>query len=138
MTSLDSIYRNDLSGLQIAAELYRFVEEEALPGSGVDSDAFWSGAARLFEKYKPMTRALLVRRDELQSEIDNYYLSESKEPYEAFLRRIGTSSTSRTTSRSQLAGSTRGCQHRRAAARRPDLECTVCHQCRQRAMGLVV
>ncbi|WP_459983106.1 malate synthase G [Nocardioides sp. AN3] len=89
MTSLDSIYRNDLSGLQIAAELYRFVEEEALPGSGVDSDAFWSGAARLFEKYKPMTRALLVRRDELQSEIDNYYLSESKEPYEAFLRRIG-------------------------------------------------
>ncbi len=89
VTSLDSIYRNDLSGLQIAAELYRFVEEEALPGSGVDSDAFWSGAARLFEKYKPMTRALLVRRDELQSEIDNYYLSESKEPYEAFLRRIG-------------------------------------------------
>ena len=89
MTAPVSTYRNDPSGLQIADELYRFVEEEALPGSGVDPQDFWPGAARLFAKYKAMTRALLARRDELQSAIDHYHVSGSNEPYEGFLRRIG-------------------------------------------------
>ncbi|MFI5953910.1 malate synthase G [Cryptosporangium sp. NPDC051539] len=89
MTTPVSTYRNDPSGLRIADELYRFVEEEALPGSGVDPQIFWPGAARLFATYKPLTRALLARRDELQAAIDDHHRSGSTEPYEDFLRRIG-------------------------------------------------
>lgn len=89
MTASDSTYRNDPSGLQIDDELFRFVAEEALPGSGVPPEDFWPAAARLFAKYKPLTRDLLTRRDELQAAIDDHHLSGSTEPYEGFLRRIG-------------------------------------------------
>lgn len=85
----DSTYRNDASGLQISEDLYRFVMDEALPGSGVDPATFWPGVAELIATYKPATRALLARRDELQSLIDDYHLSGSQEPYQSFLRRIG-------------------------------------------------
>lgn len=85
----DSTYRNDASGLQISENLYRFVMDEALPGSGVDPATFWPGVAELIATYKPATRALLARRDELQSSIDDYHLSGSQEPYQSFLRRIG-------------------------------------------------
>lgn len=84
-----SAYRNVPSGLHVADQLYDFIEGEALPGSGVDSETFWNGAATLFAKYKPVTRSLLERRDELQSTIDDYHRSSTDEPYEAFLRRIG-------------------------------------------------
>jgi malate synthase len=89
VTTPVSRYRNDPSGLQISEELYRFVEDEALPGSGMRSRDFWSGASRLFATYKPQTRALLARRDELQTAIDEYHEGGSDEPYERFLRRIG-------------------------------------------------
>ncbi len=89
VTASLSAYRNDPSGLQIDHLLYRFVEREALPGSGLSPDAFWRQAAALFAKYKPLTRRLLARRDELQAAIDVYHRSGSTEPYEAFLRRIG-------------------------------------------------
>ena len=84
-----STYRNHPSGLTIAEELLRFVEEEALPGSGVDPEKFWAGAAELFAAYKPRVRALLDRRQNLQAAIDAYHRDGSDEPYEAFLRRIG-------------------------------------------------
>lgn len=89
VTAPDSTYRNDPSGLRISDDLYRFVMDEALPGSGVDPDAFWPGVARLIETHAPPTRALLARRDELQSLIDDHHRSGSAEPYETFLRRIG-------------------------------------------------
>ena len=78
----------DRHGLSIAPVLARFVEERALPGTGIDADAFWTGVAALFARFAPENRALLARRDELQAAIDARYLA--GEPVdEAFLRGIG-------------------------------------------------
>jgi malate synthase len=60
----------DKYGLKVAEPLVRFLEEEALPGSGVEPEAFWRGTAAIFETLAPENRALLAVRDDLQARID--------------------------------------------------------------------
>ncbi|MEA3014601.1 MAG: malate synthase [Sphingomonadales bacterium] len=60
----------DKHGLKVAPALVRFLEEAALPGTGVDADAFWRGTADIFARLAPDNRALLAVRDDLQARID--------------------------------------------------------------------
>jgi malate synthase len=69
-------------------------DPEALPGTGVASDQFWKGLSDLVHTLGPKNRALLARRDELQSAIDAWHDSNKGKPhdaavYRAFLERIG-------------------------------------------------
>jgi malate synthase len=57
-------------GLEVDPLLRAFVEEEALPGTGLDADVFWSGFANLLRELTPENRRLLARREELQTRID--------------------------------------------------------------------
>jgi malate synthase len=66
--------RVDIHGLQVARELYDFVNNEALPGTGVEADAFWSGAADVINDLTPRNRELLAIRDDLQAKIDQWHL----------------------------------------------------------------
>ena len=82
------------AGLSIARELYDFVNVEALPGTGVAPDAFWSGLATVLAEMAPRTAALLAVRDDLQAKIDAWHVAHMGKPhdavaYEAFLREIG-------------------------------------------------
>ena len=85
--------RVQIGGLSVAATLHRFVEEEALPGSGVESDAFWEGVDAIVHDLAPRNRDLLARRDELQSRIDDWHRERPGTPdaaeYTSFLREIG-------------------------------------------------
>ena len=62
-----------VAGLQVATTLYRFIEDEALPGSGVESAAFWQGLSELVNELGPRNAALLARREELQGAIDGWH-----------------------------------------------------------------
>jgi malate synthase len=82
------------AGLEIAKSLYRFVNDEALPGTGVTVDHFWTGLAALLRDLTPRNQALLAKRDALQSRIDAWYEDPKNAPagspaYESFLRDIG-------------------------------------------------
>ena len=86
--------RVNRSGLQVAEVLDTFINDEALPGSGVAQDEFWSGIASLVGDLTPRNRTLLERRDELQSQIDRWHLDRQGQPidtgvYKAFLTDIG-------------------------------------------------
>ncbi|WP_342642226.1 malate synthase G [Rhodoligotrophos ferricapiens] len=59
--------------LQVEADLARFIEEEALPGTGIEPEAFWSGFDRLAHELGPRNRALLAKRDALQAKIDAWH-----------------------------------------------------------------
>ena len=58
------------SGLKVAEVLAEFIDRQALPGTGIAPDAFWAGAAKIFEGFTPENRALLKTRDEIQAKID--------------------------------------------------------------------
>ncbi len=85
--------RVQAGGLGVAATLHQFVEEEALPGSGVESEAFWDGVGAIVHDLAPRNRELLARRDELQALIDDWHREHPGTPdaeaYTAFLREIG-------------------------------------------------
>ncbi|WP_344153307.1 malate synthase G [Nocardioides koreensis] len=85
--------RVQVAGLDVAEVLHRFVMEEGLPGSGVDPEAFWAGAAAIIHELAPRNRELLARRDELQARLDDWHREHPGAPdpqaYTAFLREIG-------------------------------------------------
>ena len=82
------------AGLQVADELARFVEGEALPGTGITAQAFWEGFANLLQDFAPQNRALLAKREDLQAKIDAWHIARRGQPhdhaaYKAHLARIG-------------------------------------------------
>ncbi len=91
MTDTDRIAAG---GLQVDKELYDFINDEALPGTGVSPEAFWSGFDRLVHDLAPRNRALLAKREDLQRRIDAWYRENHDEPidlpeYKAMLQEIG-------------------------------------------------
>ena len=82
-----------VAGLEVATVLHRFVEDEALPGSGLDSADFWEGFAAILGEMAPRNRQLLERREELQQLLDDWHREHSGTPdpddYRDFLREIG-------------------------------------------------
>jgi malate synthase len=82
------------SGLSIHSVLVDFVEGEALPGSGIAPERFWSGLAQMLRQHVPTNARLLARRDELQAQIDDWHhkygpVAVNPQGYEFFLRDIG-------------------------------------------------
>jgi malate synthase len=65
--------RITVGGLQVAQVLHAFVRDEALPGSGIDEDKFWSGVGQIVEDFVPRNRELLARREELQKQLDEWH-----------------------------------------------------------------
>jgi malate synthase len=84
----------DHHGLQVAEALNLFIENEALPGTGIDKDAFWRGFSALVHDLAPQNRALLAERDRLQLELDAWHRAHpgpvrDLPAYRAFLEKIG-------------------------------------------------
>jgi malate synthase len=81
------------AGLSIDSALHEFIVAEALPGTGVDADRFFSEFSAIVHDLAPENRALLAKRDALQEKIDGWYRDNGAPvdmaAYEAFLREIG-------------------------------------------------
>jgi malate synthase len=86
--------RVDRAGLKVDRQLAAFLEDEALPGTGLAAGAFWQGFAALVAEMTPRNRALLDRRADLQARIDAWHIERRGRPhdhaaYKAFLEEIG-------------------------------------------------
>jgi len=86
--------RITVHGLQVAANLHRFIEERVLPGTGVAPAAFWAGFDALVTELAPQNAALLAERERLQGEIDAWHKANpgpirGMKKYKAFLQKIG-------------------------------------------------
>jgi len=80
--------------LQVAGELAAFIEKDALPGTGVEAEAFWAGLSALVHEMGPRNAELLGIRDDLQKKIDAWHIEHRDRPhdheaYKAFLTEIG-------------------------------------------------
>jgi malate synthase len=85
--------RIDRHGLRVDAELEHFITHDALPGTGMDADHFWRGFSKLVHDLEPINRNLLSKRDDMQSQIDNWCKDNpgatDPQEQENFLREIG-------------------------------------------------
>ena len=86
--------RTAVHGLQVATVLHRFIEDQVLPGTGVDSAAFWKGFDAIVTDLAPRNLALLAERDRLQTELDTWHKAHpgpitDMAGYRKFLETIG-------------------------------------------------
>lgn len=83
-----------VGGLQVAKVLFDFVNNEAIPGTGITADQFWAGADKVIHDLAPKNKALLAKRDDFQARIDTWHqthagLAHDPVAYKAFLQDIG-------------------------------------------------
>ncbi|GAB4191865.1 MAG: malate synthase G [Thalassobaculales bacterium] len=86
--------RATVAGLSVDPGLKQFIDQEAIPGSGIAAADFWAALARLLRDFGVRNRALLARRDQLQAQIDDWHRARRGRPldlaeYRAFLTEIG-------------------------------------------------
>ena len=82
--------RVTVGNLRVAPVLYDFVNNEALPGTDIDPDTFWSGVDKVVADLTPKNQELLARRDDLQAQIDKWHRARviggfSADEYKQFL-----------------------------------------------------
>ncbi|RON17330.1 malate synthase G [Pseudomonas frederiksbergensis] len=83
-----------VGGLQVAKVLFDFVNNEAIPGTGLTADKFWAGADKVIHDLAPKNKALLAKRDDFQARIDAWHqaragVAHDAVAYKAFLQDIG-------------------------------------------------
>ena len=86
--------RTTIHGLQVATELYSFINEQVLPDTGVEPAAFWQGFDAIVADLAPKNAALLTERDRLQTELDTWHQAHpgpiaDMAAYQQFLKQIG-------------------------------------------------
>ncbi|WP_428503979.1 malate synthase G [Roseateles sp.] len=86
--------RTAVHGLQVATELFRFVEDRVLPGTGLSSERFWAGFDAIVQDLAPKNLALLAERERLQVALDDWHRThpgpiQDMPAYRAFLEQIG-------------------------------------------------
>ena len=83
----------DRAGLKVAEELATFVEAQVLPGLDIGAQDFWQGAAGVFERFVPLNRNLLQKREAMQAKIDAWHRDNpapmDADAYNAFLTDLG-------------------------------------------------
>lgn len=86
--------RVQVGGLQVAKVLFDFVNNEAIPGTGIDAGKFWAGVETVINDLAPKNKALLAKRDDIQAKVDGWHQARAGKPhdaaaYKAFLQEIG-------------------------------------------------
>ncbi len=86
--------RIKINKLQVSKALAAFVNQQALPGSGISAERFWAGFSDLVHDLAPKNHALLAVREDMQSQIDDWHIARRGQAhdaiaYQTFLRDIG-------------------------------------------------
>ena len=84
----------DNSGLKINEELYRLVEDEIAPGTGISPESIWKSFSEIVRDLAPKNRVLLEKRNTLQKQIDAWCSARRGQSinlneYKSFLTEIG-------------------------------------------------
>ena len=92
--SHDTTPRTQVRSLHVATNLYKFIETQVLPNTGVSSEKFWKGFDAIVQDLSPKNIALLAERDRLQTEMDAWHLQHpgpigNMKAYRKFLEKIG-------------------------------------------------
>ena len=86
--------RVSIAGLQIDPQLADFVANEAVQGLEISAEGFWAACADVLNAHRDTNKALLQKRETLQTQIDDWHKAHRDTPhdvaaYKAFLTEIG-------------------------------------------------
>ncbi|MCZ8014436.1 MAG: malate synthase G [Limnobacter sp.] len=86
--------RTTVHGLKVATPLYNFINNDVLPGTGIDQAGFWKGFDAIVNELAPKNAALLAERDRIQLEMDAWHKANpgpiaDMAAYQEFLKKIG-------------------------------------------------
>jgi len=65
----------DKNGLKINSTLYEFLNNEAIPGTGIDPENFWLKFEKIVHELAPINLDLLNKREEIQNKINEWHKS---------------------------------------------------------------
>ena len=91
---MPNIGRTQSGNLQVATPLYDFINNDVLPGTGIEPDKFWHGFEEIIAEFAPRDRRLLAKRDQFQNQIDQWHTDNpdgllDMDAYKDFLNEIG-------------------------------------------------
>ncbi len=84
----------DKNGLKISSTLFEFINNEAIPNTGVKIDDFWNKFSKVVHELTPINKKLIQKRENIQKKIDDWHKSRKekdfdKKEYMNFLKSIG-------------------------------------------------
>ena len=84
----------DKNGLKISSTLFEFINNEAIPNTGVKIDDFWNKFSKVVHELTPINKKLIQKRENIQKKIDDWHKSRKekdfdKNEYMNFLKSIG-------------------------------------------------
>ena len=83
----------DVGNLKIDSEMLDFINNEAIPKTGIEINLFWPEFEKSILKLAAVNKKLLETREEIQKKIDKWHLSKkgdefNKDEYIKFLKSI--------------------------------------------------
>ena len=83
----------DKNGLKISSTLFEFINNEAIPGTGLNSEDFWDNFSNVVHELAPINKRLIEKRETIQKKIDEWHKSKkdskfNKDEYINFLKSI--------------------------------------------------
>ena len=84
----------NISNLSVDENLVKFINDEVLPGTNINSKKFWDSFSEVVNKLAPKNKNLIQKRAEIQKKIDEWHISKKesifdKKEYINFLKSIG-------------------------------------------------
>ena len=70
-------------GLQIEKILFDLIENDVIPGTGVDPEAYWASFDEIVHELGPKNKALLQKRDKIQAQVDAWHLARKGQSVDA-------------------------------------------------------
>ena len=85
---------SDSISLTISSHLKDFLENEVIVGLNITKEHFWSSFEKIVNEFSPRNKALLQKREDIQSKIDSWHIDHKDEDfnsdkYKTFLTDIG-------------------------------------------------
>ncbi|RSL34713.1 malate synthase G [Salibacterium salarium] len=80
-----------IGNLQVDAQMYEFINQEVIPGTGLISNQFWQGFDEMIHELAPENKSLLQEREEMQTSIHNWHKERktfNEDQYKQFLQEI--------------------------------------------------
>ena len=83
----------DKNGLKISSKLFDFINNEAIPGTGIKIEEFWSNFEKTVHELAPINKNLIEKRENIQNKINDWHKQNAgkelnKKEYTKFLKSI--------------------------------------------------